>query len=79
MHQGEPFGEEAILKIMRPVADNAGALAWLESALEHARDRGQKRLENLLKTVRTEILFEMRLTAGVLDSRSPAEGEIGEG
>lgn len=42
LHQGEPFGEEAILKIMRPVADNAGALAWLESALEHARDRGQK-------------------------------------
>jgi len=67
------------LRVIRPGADNTEALAWLERALEHARDRGQKRIENLLKTVRTELVFEMRLIAGALDDRSPTDGEIGEG
>ena len=63
---------------MRPWADNAGALAWLERALEHARDRGQRRLENLLETVRADVVLEMRLTDGVLDGGPPTGQEIDE-
>ena len=70
--------EEVFLRIMRAEADNAGALAWLEYALEHARDRGQRRLENLLETVRTEIVLEIKLTPGMLAGRPPTDREIGE-
>ncbi len=63
---------------MRPGADNAGALAWLEYALEHARDRGQRRLENLLEAVRAEIMLEMKLAPGLLDARPPTDRELGE-
>jgi hypothetical protein len=63
---------------MRPGADNAGALAWLEYALEHARNRGQRRLESLLEAVRAEILFEMKLASGLLDGRPPTDRETGE-
>lgn len=63
---------------MRPWADNAGALAWLERALEHARDQGQRRLENLLETVRSDVVLEMRLTGGVLDGKPPTGQEIDE-
>ena len=55
------------MRIVRPGADNAEALAWLERALEHARDRGQKRLENLLEIVWADVVFEMRLAIGALD------------
>jgi hypothetical protein len=54
------------LRVVRPETDNRGALAWLEQALEHARDRDQKRLENLLESVRIEIVLEMKLSAGTL-------------
>ena len=64
---------------MRPGADNAEALVWLERALGHARDRGQKRLENLLETVRADIVFEMRLAIGALDGKPSSDGEIGGG
>lgn len=67
------------MRIMRPGADNAEALAWLERALVHARDRGQKRLENLLKIVRADVVFEMRLATGTLDGKPSSDGEIGEG
>lgn len=63
---------------MRPWADNAGALAWLERALEHTRNRGQRRLENLLETVRADVVLEMRLTGSVLDSKPPTGQEIDE-
>jgi hypothetical protein len=63
---------------MRPGADNAAALAWLEYALEHARDRRQRRLESLLEAVRVEIVFEMKLASGVLDGRAPTDWETGE-
>ncbi len=61
---------------MRPGADNAEALAWLERALGHARDLGHKRLEDLLGKVRAEILFEMRLSTGVPPTD---DGQIGGG
>jgi hypothetical protein len=41
--------------------DNEVALAWLENSLEYARSRGQARLAVLLASVRTEIVFEMKL------------------
>ncbi len=59
---------------MRPGADNLGALAWLE----HARDRGQRKLENLLETVQANVVFEIRFTGGVLDSRHLTGQEIDE-
>jgi hypothetical protein len=65
------------LRILKPVADNAEVLAWLERALGHARDRGQERLENLLEIVRADVKFEMRLAIGPLDGKPPNEGEIG--
>ena len=64
---------------MRPGADNAEVLAWLDHALRHAHDRGQKRLENLLKIVRADVVFEMRLATGTLDGRPSSDGEIGGG
>lgn len=67
------------MRIMRPGADNAEALAWLERALGHARDRGQKRLENLLEIVRADVVFEMRLAIGTLDGKPLSNGEIGGG
>ena len=67
------------MRIVRPGADNAEALAWLERALRHARDRGHKRLENLLKIVRADIVFEMRLAVGTLDGKPPSDGDIGGG
>ena len=67
------------MRIMRLGADNAEALAWLERALEHARDRGQKRLENLLVIVRADIVFEMRLSLGALDGKPSSDGEVGGG
>ena len=65
------------MRIVRPGADNAEALAWLERALGHARDRGQKRLENLLKIVRADVVFEMKLGTGALDGKPSSDGEIG--
>jgi hypothetical protein len=65
------------LKIVRPGADNAEVLAWLECALEHTRYQGQSRLENLLKIVRADILFEMRFAIGALDGKPLSDGEIG--
>lgn len=67
------------MRIMRPGADNAEVLAWLEHALEHARDRGQKKLENLLEIVRADVVFEMRLATGTLDGNPTSDGEIGGG
>ncbi|MCA1716980.1 MAG: hypothetical protein LC781_09075 [Actinobacteria bacterium] len=67
------------MRIMRPGADNAEALAWLERALGHARDRGQKRLENLLKIVRADVVFEMRIASGAFDGKPSSDGEIGGG
>jgi hypothetical protein len=49
--------------------DNTGALAWVDHALKHARDRRQKRLEGLLESVRAEILFEMELSDSMLGGR----------
>jgi len=49
----------------------------LERALGHARDRGQKRLENLLKIVRADVVFEMKLGTGALDGKPSSDGEIG--
>jgi hypothetical protein len=67
------------LRIVRPGADNAEALAWLERALEHVRDRGQKRLENLLEIVRADVVFEMRLAISALDGKPPSDGVTGGG
>lgn len=67
------------MRIVRPGADNVEALAWLERALEHARDRGQKRLENLLEIVQADVVFEMRLALGALDGKPSSDGEIGRG
>ncbi len=67
------------MRIVRPGADNAEALAWLERALEHARDRGQERLENMLKIVRADVVFEMKLGTGTLDGRPSSDEEIGGG
>lgn len=64
------------MRILKPGADNAEALAWLERAVEHARDRGQKRLENLLEIVRADVIFEMRLAIGALDGKPPNDGEV---
>jgi hypothetical protein len=68
--------EAIFLRIVRPGADNAEALAWLERALGHARDRGQERLENLLEIVRADVIFEIRFTIGALDGKPPNDGEI---
>ena len=65
------------MKIVGPEADNAEVLAWLERALEHTRHQGQSSLEDLLKIVRADILFEMRLTIGALDGKPLSDGEIG--
>jgi hypothetical protein len=66
------------LRIIKPGADNAGALAWLEYALEHAHNRRQSRLEPLLEAVRAEIVLEMTLASGLLDGRSLTDRELGE-
>lgn len=42
-------------------AENEVALAWLVDSLEYARSRGQARLASLLASVRTEVVFEMKL------------------
>ena len=65
------------MKIVGPGGDNAEVLAWLERALEHTRHQGQSSLEDLLKIVRADILFEMRLTIGALDGKPLSDGEIG--
>ena len=67
------------MRIARPGADNAEALAWLELALVHARNRGQRRLENLLEVVRADVIFEMRLAIGALDGKPPSDGDTGAG
>ena len=41
--------------------ENEVALAWLGDSLEYARSRDQARLALLLASVRTEIVFEMKL------------------
>ncbi len=64
------------MKIVRPEADNAEVLAWLERALEHTRYQGQSRLEDLLRIVRADILFEMRLALDALDGKPLSGGEI---
>ena len=64
------------MKIVGPEADNAEVLAWLERALEHTRHQRQSRLEDLLKIVRADILFEMRLTIDALVGKPLSEGEI---
>ena len=64
------------MKIVGPEADNAEVLAWVERALEHTRYQRQSRLEDLLKIVRADILFEMRLTIGALDGKPLSDGEI---
>ena len=66
------------MRIIRPGADNAAALAWLEYALEHAHKQGQRRLESLLEAVRAEIVLEMKLASGLLDGRPPSDQETGE-
>lgn len=71
--------EEIFLRILKPGADNAEALAWLERALGYARDRGQEKLENLLKIVKADVVFEMRLTTGTLDGAPPSDREPGGG
>ena len=43
--------------------DNEVGLAWLESALEHAFERGQMVLVAYLEEVMDEVLFEMELDA----------------
>ena len=76
----EPTRRETVfLRVVRPEADNREALRWLEQALEHARDRGQRRLKNLLESVRTEILLEMKLSARALAGRPWTDREPGEG
>ena len=65
------------MKIVGPEADNAEVLAWLERALEHTRHQRQSRLEDLLKIVRADILFEMRVTIGALDGKPLSDGELG--
>ncbi len=55
------------------------ALAWLERALGHARDRGQERLEKLLKIVRADVVFEIRFATGTTDGKPSSDGEIGGG
>ena len=78
MKPGRTFErEEIFLRIVRPGADNAEVLAWLERALEHTRYQGQSRLEDLLKIVRADILFEMKLALGALDGKPLSDGEIG--
>lgn len=67
------------MRILRPGADNAEALAWLERALGQTRNGRQKRLENLLEIVRADIVLEMRLAIGALDGKPPSDGEIGSG
>lgn len=49
------------LSTLEPRIDNKQALSWLDEELERALDRGQEKLATLLRTVREEILFEMRL------------------
>jgi hypothetical protein len=51
--------------------ENTRALAWVDLALKHARNQRQERLENLLQSVRAEILFEIELNAGMLRRRPP--------
>jgi len=53
--------------------DNEAMMAWLESSLEHARDRHQPRLRGLLESVRAEVVFEADLAKrrGRLTERSP--------
>jgi hypothetical protein len=51
--------------------ENKRALAWVDHALKHARDQRQERLENLLQSVRAEILLEMELNASMLSRRPP--------
>ncbi len=63
------------MRVERPGTDNRGALVWLERALEHARTRGQKRLENLLECVRAEIILEIRLSAGMSSDHPSSNGE----
>ena len=41
--------------------DNEVGLVWLESALEHAFERGQMVLVAYLEEVMNEVLFEMEL------------------
>ena len=67
------------MRIIEPGADNAEALAWLERALDYARDRGQNRLESLLKIVRADLVLEIKLATGTLDGRPSSEGELGGG
>lgn len=53
--------EMKALSTPEPRIDNKQALSWLDEELERALDRGQEKLATLLRTVREEILFEMRL------------------
>ncbi|MCA1730184.1 MAG: hypothetical protein LC751_12480 [Actinobacteria bacterium] len=57
---------------------NAKTLAWLDRALTQARNVGQRRLEDLLQAVWTEVIFETYLYADMPDGRPPADPENGK-
>jgi hypothetical protein len=79
MSQRSIFRKEIFLTAVERETDNAGALAWLDHALKYARNRRQRRLEDLLESVRADILFEIELTAGILDARLPTNRERNSG
>ena len=51
--------------------DNRETLAWLDHARRGACDGKREKIEDLLTTVRAEILFEMSLADGKLDGSTP--------
>jgi hypothetical protein len=52
-------------RVVIPVTDNAGTLAWLEESLSYARDGGPTGVEWLLEAVRAEVLFEIERFEGL--------------
>ena len=48
---------------MLDVDTDTATLAWLVSALEHARTRGQTKIVGYLETVAEEVLFEVEAAA----------------
>ena len=44
-------------------ASEAATLAWLVSALEHARSRGQTKVVGYLEEVADEVVFEVEMAA----------------
>lgn len=57
-----------------PEAESAGALEWLDGALDHARNHDKRSLEALLEAVWREVVLDLELSRGSI--RLMGDGDL---